>query len=66
MAESTPRKNDLPASDHHFPRAVRRAGYFDTRRLGTAAIISSGPWHRALAQPSQQGNPDLLRQLVLG
>jgi len=55
MAESIPRWSSLSANNHHLPRAVRRAGYFDTRPLGTAAIISSGPWHRALAQPSQQG-----------
>jgi hypothetical protein len=56
-------------SKYHLPRAIRESGYFDTRQLGTAAIISSGPWHSsigALPQPSQQGRPLPIIKLVLG
>lgn len=53
-AQSNTRWNGHPVSKYHTPRAIRLSGYFNTRHLGTAAIISSGPWHRALAH---RGNP---------
>jgi hypothetical protein len=51
-----PGSNGFSVSRYHTPRAVRESGYFNTRHLGTAAIIISGPWHRALARRSNPLN----------